>query len=271
MSSFYEKQHDDFRCRRYLAGEKRLDKEPHLHYHIEVVALLEGRTEAYADIEQCVIEGGDVFFAFPNSIHRYVSFDSESFYLLFVNPDLMPELLSLFAEKRPTSALLKGAANDPEIAALFARLADEQGRDDPLAVVRRKGYLLSLFSLLLARTELLENASDDLHTLKSLVTYCTRHYTEDLSLALLEQELHISRYYISHLFSDKLGVGFIDYINSLRVSLACRMLRHSERSVTEISREAGFGTMRTFNRAFQKQMGCTPGEYRRLEKRKAGN
>ena len=267
MSSFYEKQHDDFRCRRYFAGEKRLDKEPHLHYHIEVVALLEGRTEAYADIEHCVIEGGDVFLAFPNAIHRYISFDdTERFYLLFVNPDLVPELASLLAEKRPASALLKGAANDPEIRALFEHLSLEQGRDDELALVRRKGYLLSLLSLLLARTELLDNATDDLHTLKALVTYCTQHYTEELSLSLLEERLHISKYYISHLFSDKLGVGFIDYVNSLRVSLACRMLRHSDKSVTEISREAGFGTMRTFNRAFQKQLGATPGEYRRLQK-----
>lgn len=266
MNIFYEKQYDDFRCRKYYAGEKRLDKEPHMHYHIELVALAEGRTEAYADTERCVIEGGDVFVAFPNAIHRYVSFDTERFYLLFVNPDLIPELAETFTTLRPTTALLKGAARDPDIFGLIARLAREQGKDDAFATVRRKGYLLALFSLLLARMELVENDSDDLHSLKALVTYCTQNYTKDLSLAMLEEELHISRYYISHLFSDKLGIGFIDYINSLRVSLACRMLRHTAKSVTEIGGEAGFGTLRTFNRAFQKQMGCTPGEYRRRQK-----
>ena len=266
MNTFYEKQYDDFRCRKYYAGEKRLDKEPHMHYHIELVALAEGRTEAYADTERCIIEGGDIFISFPNAIHRYVSFDTERFYLLFLNPDLIPELTELFTTLRPTTSLLKGAMHDPDILGLIIRLSHEKEWDDPFAATRRKGYLLALFSLLLARMELVENDSDDLHTLKSLVSYCTRNYTKDLSLSLLEEELHISKYYISHLFSDKLGIGFIDYINSLRVSLACRMLRHTDRSVTEISAESGFGTLRTFNRAFQKQMGCTPGEYRRKKK-----
>ena len=267
MNTFYEKQYDDFRCRTFYNGEKRLDKEPHMHYHIEVVALDEGHTEAYADTERCTIEGGDVFVAFPNAIHRYVSFDSERFYLLFVNPDLVPELADLFTTLRPTSPLIKGAMRDPDILGLIERLSREQTNSDALSTVRRKGYLLSFFSLLLARMELVENDSDDLHSLKALVTYCTQNYTKDLSLATLEEDLHISKYYISHLFSDKLGIGFIDYIHSLRVALACRLLRHTEKSITVIGEEAGFGTLRTFNRAFQKQMGCTPGDYRRKEKK----
>ena len=57
-------------------------------------------------------------------------------------------------------------------------------------------------------------------------------------------------------------MGFNDYINSIRVSNACKYLTKSDRSVTEISDLVGFNTMRTFNRAFQKQMGMTPSEYR---------
>jgi AraC-like DNA-binding protein len=80
---------------------------------------------------------------------------------------------------------------------------------------------------------------------------------------MLEEELHLSKYYISHLFGDKLGIRFNDYINSLRISEACRLLRTSTLSVTEISDASGFGTLRTFNRAFMKQMGMSPSEYRR--------
>ena len=112
--------------------------------------------------------------------------------------------------------------------------------------------------------ELTKTVPDDSHALKAIVNYCARNYTKDLSLSLLESELHISRYYISHLFSDKLQIGFNDYINSLRVSFACNYLKHSDRSVTEISDLVGFGTLRTFNRAFQKQIGRSPSEYRRI-------
>ena len=38
-------------------------------------------------------------------------------------------------------------------------------------------------------------------------------------------------------------------------------------TVTEISEAVGFNTLRTFNRAFIKQMGMSPSEYRKKKKR----
>ena len=72
-----------------------------------------------------------------------------------------------------------------------------------------------------------------------------------------------SKYYISHLFSMKLKVRFNDYINSLRINDACRQLRQTDKTVTEISECVGFNTLRTFNRAFIKQVGTSPSEYRK--------
>ena len=62
--------------------------------------------------------------------------------------------------------------------------------------------------------------------------------------------------------NNRLNMGFNDYINSIRVSNACKYLKKTELSITEISDVVGFNTMRTFNRAFQKQLGVTPSEYR---------
>ena len=86
-----------------------------------------------------------------------------------------------------------------------------------------------------------------------MVEYCVRHFDKDLSLSVLERELHISKYYISHLFSDKLHISFNDYVNSLRISYACKHLRRSNSSITQIASLVGFASLRTFNRAFQKQ------------------
>ena len=85
----------------------------------------------------------------------------------------------------------------------------------------------------------------------------------------MEEELHLSKYYISHLFGSKIGTGFNDYINALRVSEACRYLRRTNKSITEISALVGFGTLRTFNRAFFKQVGMSPSEYRKTAPRRA--
>ena len=171
----------------------------------------------------------------------------------------------MFTNSQPLSAKIPDAANDPEIRELAARLFALDADDSPYVEVRRHGYLMALLGKLLSQMELTKTVPDDSHALKTIVNYCAKNYTSDLSLSLLENELHISRYYISHLFSDKLQIGFNDYVNSLRVSFACNYLRHSDKSVTEISDLVGFGTLRTFNRAFFKQMGRTPSEYRRMK------
>jgi AraC-like DNA-binding protein len=104
---------------------------------------------------------------------------------------------------------------------------------------------------------------DENQAMKAVVQFCSANFTKELSLSILEDELHLSKYYISHLFGDKLGIRFNDYINSLRISEACRLLRTTSLSITEISEVSGFGTLRTFNRAFIKQLGTSPSEYRK--------
>ena len=103
----------------------------------------------------------------------------------------------------------------------------------------------------------------DSDALRAIVSYCTQNFSENLSLSMLEEKLHLNKYYISHLFSGKLGLRFNDYINSLRISEACKLLANSDLSITDISERVGFNTLRTFNRAFIKQMHCSPSAYRK--------
>ena len=263
MIAFYENRNTEFYARNNENGKRKLQCAAHLHYHLELVLMLEGESLGFSDFEQCAITPGDVFLTFPNQIHRFESSGPERYFLFIISPDMMPELTALFTGSTPSSSLIKGAGNDPEIAALIRRLATLDEPRTSFDEVERRGYLLTLFGKLLSKMELINAVPGDSRSLKTIVTYCTRNYTKELSLSVLERELHISKYYISHLFSDKLHIGFNDYINSLRVSFACHHLRHSDRSVTEISDLVGFGTLRTFNRAFFKQMGRTPSDYRR--------
>ena len=78
----------------------------------------------------------------------------------------------------------------------------------------------------------------------------------------MAEGLHLSRCYISHLFNRKLSLGFNDYINMLRVQDACTQLLETDKKIADISEEVGFGSIRSFNRAFKNITGLTPLEYR---------
>ena len=265
----YETKTEDYYCtRRDEKSRGKLHCRPHLHYHIEFGIFKEGSTAFFVDSVEYRLEPGDIFIAFPNQIHRYDSVDFEQYDLIIANPDTMPELSSVFGSCVPKSAVLKKCDRTEHLSELIGEIcranvsADAQYRELVL-----KGYMLSFFGELLSVMELSDTKLGDSHALKSVVNYCTKNFSKELSLSILENELHISKYYISHLFSNKLMVRFNDYINSLRISEACRRLRRSDDTVTEISEAVGFGTLRTFNRAFTKQMGMSPSEYKKQNNR----
>jgi len=263
MQIHYETRAADYYYRNRTKGGSPLACKPHLHYHLELVYMLEGQTLGYADSTEYILEAGDIFVIFPNQLHQFVSSGPERYMLFILSPDLMPELSRTFTEQLPATALLKRADANPRLLQLLEVAADEHDDDAPWRDTIIRGALLAFFGELFRMMPLDENKVGSSHALQSVVSYCARNFNRELSLEVLEEELHISKYYISHLFSDRLGIRFNDYVNSLRVSDACRLLRQTDASITEISELVGFGTLRTFNRAFAKQTGMSPSEYRR--------
>ena len=79
----------------------------------------------------------------------------------------------------------------------------------------------------------------------------------------MAKELNINKYYLSHIFSEKINISFPDFINSLRVEEAMKLLNETKLSVTQVCEASGFSNPRTFNRAFKKANGQSPREYRK--------
>ena len=242
---------------------------PHLHRELELVYMIEGKSVGYADTVRCELNPGDIFLSFPNQIHFYETNEPERFWIYIFSPDMLPEFADTLNLALPKSPLIANAGNQPEIHRLLTALIENRKQfqvnqtDNPYLHNLNRGYLLSLFSLIIPQMELEQISISDSGSLHAIVSFCTSNFAENLSLSLLEEKLHLNKYYISHLFSKKLGLRFNDYINSLRISEACRYLLNTDTSITEISELVGFNTQRTFNRAFIKAMGMTPGEYRK--------
>lgn len=246
---------------------------PHIHRDLEVIVYYGGRTTAYADSARYDLKAGDVFLTFPGQIHHYDTHEKESFRIFLIKPELVPELASTFEMRAPASAVIAGVANEPRIRMLTDALAEvcEHSEEDPYKTAKLHGYLLAFLSELVSRMDVDAVSRTDSDALHSIISFCSKNYSQDLSLRVLEENLHLNKYYISHLFSDKLGLRFNDYINSLRISEACRQLIHTDESMTEISDLVGFNTLRTFNRAFMKQMNISPSDYRRLHRSQVEN
>ena len=264
MGIFYENKTRDFFFRNstHSSCKRMLDFPSHLHLHIELVILKEGRS--LFTIDSCTYEAkaGDIVVIFPNQIHSIKTLEQEEFMIMIVNPDIIPEYKKQFSSFVPVSNMLSKDNDNSELIDIADKITDAYYSDTPYRDDILRGYLLVFFGNLLEKISVKDIASKEYDLLGTILTYCTANYNKPLSLDMLEKELHISKYYISHTISSRLHIGFNDYINSLRVSNACKHLHNTDKSITEISDLVGFNTLRTFNRAFQKKMGMTPREYR---------
>jgi len=84
-----------------------------------------------------------------------------------------------------------------------------------------------------------------------------------LSLNGLARKLHLSTKELSQIINECFAMNFSDFINSFRVKEVIRLFEQDtdNRTILDISLEAGFNSKSTFNHVFKKTTGLSPRDY----------
>ncbi len=237
---------------------------PHIHKHIEIILMEKGKSRATAGAKEVLLEDGDLYIAFPNQIHYFMDESVTTEHkIVIASPDICPEFSREFKYYLPVTPKLTDAGKNPRILFAIDCLLEFCASNDKHSAAEIKGCLLILLSEFFKNIPLEEHPIYDTDLLTDIIHYCYDNYTEDISLESLAAAMHVSRFYVSHLFNERLHISFRDYINSLRIENACELIKASEQTLTEIAYAVGYNSTRTFDRCFQKLEGCTPREYQR--------
>ncbi len=235
-----------------------LDFPAHLHEEIELGYIEKGSVVLILDENKYQLNEGNFFVVFPNQIHSYEKSKNIKAKIIIFSHDLIIDHKNLFFSKIPQTPVINESDNGKKIIHLMFDIIT-----DNLNVL--KGFLNSIFWILMDEVKFKDINKYNVSTLKNILIYCSEHFYEGISISDVAENLHISRYHISHIFKQKLNVTFSEYITRKRISYACNLLCNKNLSIIDVAYQSGFNSLRSFNRNFFKHMHTSPKEYRKMK------
>ena len=256
MKAFYEKRNMDV----VLYTRDAVTFPTHFHPAVEIIVILKGKAQCVIDGNTYTVSQGEAVVVFPNQIHSYNDIGTVDSAVLIFETSVLPEFKKTFKEFVSISPIVKKEVLEKSgfNKIMETALCEYHNSSQQL----QKGWLLLLTGKLLEGCELTKHKSGGADVVADILNYCESNYHDKISLKSTARELHISESRLSHIFSEKIKIGFCNYLNMLRINEAANLLVSTELTITEISGMCGFSTIRTFNRAFKKYIGITPAKYR---------
>lgn len=99
--------------------------------------------------------------------------------------------------------------------------------------------------------------------LERAIAYIDTHFVDEITAAALAKVAEISVPHFNRLFRQVLRLSPMDYVLSLRIQEAQRLLATTSETLSGISAKVGFYDQSHFTKRFRKVTGLTPAQYRR--------
>lgn len=122
-------------------------------------------------------------------------------------------------------------------------------------------YVKTYFSSLLQSAR---GKKENLHpVIRLAAAHLSNHYAEELTLEAVAAAATVSPVYLSKLFRREMDVTFTEYLTSLRMEQAKRMLSIDGGRISDVARSVGYRDQKYFGRVFKRVAGTSPSAYLR--------
>ena len=123
--------------------------------------------------------------------------------------------------------------------------------------------------------ELFRRVDADISSSRQLIVnikyYINRNFSGGISVDSIAQNFGMNASYLGRLFKSETGEKLIDYIFSVRMDNAKRLLADTDMTVREVAISVGYSQIKYFGAVFKEHTGRTPSDYRRANRRNSQN
>lgn len=238
----------------------------HSHRYYEIFYLLDGQCHFLLRDTTRPLKGGDLVFIAPGELHHSVYKTGEACEICMLL--FKPEFLHLDGIGLPDSFF----GNIPVpyqdgFHRLLSLMLQEQANVDRYSEAFMSPYLEVVLLMLLRHCVRMTPDPDMPGThdaeIQRAVKYIYQNFRHPLTLDEVSAVASLSPTYFSRKFKATIGMGFKEYLNSVRLKHAQTALLTTTGSITDIALEYGFNDSNYFKDLFKRVYGKSPREYRK--------
>lgn len=254
----------------------------HSHPELELVYITESYGKRIIGNSVEPFEAGDMVFLGSNIPHIWLN--DEMYYrgiaklrasaiVVYFNKDIFGSLFYELKETTKIGTLFNQAIRGLTITGKTNVLVAQK----LIALLKKKEFdiIVGLFEILsiLSNSKEIKAINSEAYTpvdekskedrLSAVFRYVKENYHEDISLANISKLANLSPPSFCRLFKSKTKKHFVEYLNEVRISNACKYLMETDTGISEIAYKCGYKTVSNFNKIFKKITGGTPKEYKK--------
>jgi AraC-like DNA-binding protein len=117
------------------------------------------------------------------------------------------------------------------------------------------------------KVTLVSSSATDNPTINRALAYINEHLRERLNAEIIGEHIKVSPAYLSARFKKKAGQSLPDYISTMKIREAERLLIYTDKPLSDIAAYLSFSSQSYFQNIFKKLDGVTPKFYRERNKK----
>jgi AraC-like DNA-binding protein len=246
----------------------------HWHTDVEILFILDGALSLTMNNQTYRLEAGDVVLINSKSVHAIDCLDGNN--LVFVL-QFLPAIYeneyrrtSFCFDLNTADANLQQPENISYLRYILARIGVEiyMNKDGFQFYIKSLLYRLIGYLFRYTRYDILDITKgtlqdSDLSRLEKIVRYIDENYQRGFSFAEIAGSLSLSLSQCSRFFKEKMGISFTEYLRHVQITHAKQLLLETDHTVLFISEDSGFTSLASFYRAFKRDTGISPTEFRK--------
>lgn len=243
----------------------------HWHEGAELIYCHKGENNVWVEGKTYRISQGDCLFINPYTLHETIQVGDSELYILQIPRPILEECRICLDYEISCNSLLNKEKDYRFIQQILPEMQAVQMSEDAFSYLKINGLFNELMYQFLhefsyaINTQEYDFVKKEHHVLFEILVYIRENFSVSLSQQETAEHFGYNAQYFARFFKAQTGSTFLEYVSSLQVEAAQKLLMTTDLKIIDISEQCGFKSVKAFSRSFTRCFGVTPGKYRRLE------